>query len=99
MQHPAGISRAANELTEVVLFPVSCAVRYQCVRHCENMAERMPSWRGGDFSLRPLRRARIASSAEQVSVPAEVYARAIISSASKHSMAWGKTTVGLEDVA
>lgn len=57
------------------------------------MPERMTSWRGGDFSLGPFRRAGIVSSAEQVSVPAEVYTRAITPSALKHSMAWGKTTV------
>lgn len=57
------------------------------------MPERRTSWRGGDFSLGSFRRAGIAFSAEQVSVPAEVCARAIIPSALKHSMAWGKTTV------
>lgn len=59
----------------------------------DNVPERMTAWRGGDFSLGPFRRAGIASSTEQVSVPAEVCARAIIPSASKHSMTWGRTTV------
>ena len=57
------------------------------------MPERMTPWRGGDFSLGPFRGAGIASSTEQVSVPAEVCARAITPNASKHLMAWGKTTV------
>lgn len=79
MQHPAGIPRASNELTEVVLFPVCCAIR--------------TSWRGGDFSLGLFRRAGVASSAEQVSMPAEVCPHAIIPGALKHSVAWGKTAV------
>lgn len=93
VQHPAGIPRASNELTEVVLFPVCCAIRCQYVRPCDNMPKRMTSWRGGDFSLGLFRRAGVASSAEQVSVPAEVCSHAIIPGASKHSMAWGKTSV------
>lgn len=93
VQYPAGVPRASNELAKVVLFRVCCAIRYRCVGPCDDIPERMTSWRGGDFSLGPFRRAGIASIAEQVSVPAEVCARTIIPSALKHSMAWGKTTV------
>jgi len=89
VQHPAGTPGADNELTAVAPFPVSCAIRYQRVRPCDAVPERTASWRGGDCSLGPFRRAGIASSTGQVSVLAGC---AITPSALKHSVALRRTT-------